>query len=104
MKAMKLLMGIGGGATSTYPCPCCMVDRKDLSKLCAGEPRTDYMDNRIPIRLDRIHPCTMHCIHRVGEKVCICDSDYGVMCSINGIHDGVCIGVTDGVGVCGWVQ
>lgn len=65
---LKGVMGLRGGALSD-PCPVCEIpgDQGHMGDLDATWPHRLKKVWGIPI--ERIHPCTLHCLCRVGEKI-----------------------------------
>lgn len=70
LKAMKALFGLKSGPM-TNPCPLCTV-KGDQASLCALDtvwPMRDLDMSVFGIPVDRVHPCTLHCLCRVTEKL-----------------------------------
>ena len=72
LAALKTAIGIEGAGSKKYPCILCKGTYDEMQNLDHSpfEERHQNEDDRIfPIPSWRMHACSMHCHHRVTERI-----------------------------------
>ena len=72
LKCLKILLGMGSCGSKRRPCPFCDVPDTHLGDMANSGtwPARNWEGTRVfPLPMHRFHLCTMHCHHRVCEKI-----------------------------------